>query len=88
MPGTPPPTYPPLMRDAGIGAHFVVQFIVDTTGRASPPTVLATGVDGDAGDAFLAAIRATLTHTRFRPAMIGGRPVRQLVQQQFDFVVR
>src|SRR5271170_4606431 len=85
-PGTPPPAYPPLMRDAGIGAHLTVQFIVDTTGHAGPPTVIAADVDGDARDAFLSAIRTSLARTRFRPATIADRRVRQLVQQQFDFV--
>jgi hypothetical protein len=86
IPGSPPPTYPPRMRNAGIGASLTVQFIVDTTGHAGPPSVLAATVDGDASDAFLSAIRASLARTRFRPATIGGHPVRQLVQQQFDFV--
>lgn len=86
VPGAAPPDYPPTMRDAGITAHLTVQFIVDTTGRASAPTVLTSDVDGDARTAFLAAIAKALAHTRFHPATIAGRPVRQLVQQQFDFV--
>jgi outer membrane biosynthesis protein TonB len=86
VPGTPPPSYPSVMREAGIGATLTVQFIVDTTGRAGPPTIVAADVEGEAGEAFLAAIRASLARTRFRPAMIGGRAVRQLVQQQFEFV--
>ena len=86
LPGTPPPDYPPTMRDAGIVAHLAVQFIVDTSGRATPPTVLSADVDGAPRAAFLSAIRTSLTHTRFHPATIGGHAVRQLVQQEFDFV--
>jgi outer membrane biosynthesis protein TonB len=86
IPGTPPPTYPTLMREAGISARLTVQFIVDTTGHAGAPTVLAADVGGDTRDAFLSSIVRSLAHTRFRPATIGGRPVRQLVQQEFDFV--
>jgi hypothetical protein len=86
IPGAPPPAYPSMMRDAGIGASLTVQFIVDTAGRAGPPSVLAATVDGDARDAFLSAIQTSLARTRFRPATIRGQPVRQLVQQQFDFV--
>jgi hypothetical protein len=86
LPGTPPPDYPPTMRDAGITAHLTVQFIVDTSGRATPPTVLSADVDGAPRAAFLSAIRTSLAHTHFRPATIGGRAVRQLVQQEFDFV--
>jgi hypothetical protein len=86
LPGTPPPDYPPTMRDAGIVAHLAVQFIVDTSGRATPPTVLSADVDGAPRAAFLSAIRTSLAHTHFRPATIGGHAVRQLVQQEFDFV--
>jgi outer membrane biosynthesis protein TonB len=86
LPGTPPPAYPPMMRDAGIGAHLTVQFTVDTTGHADPPTILTADVDGAARDAFLSAIRTSLARTRFRPAMIGTHRVRQLVQQEFEFV--
>jgi hypothetical protein len=86
MPGTRPPDYPPTMRDAGITARLTVQFIVDTAGRATPPAILAADVDGAPRDAFLSAIRTALSHTRFHPATIGGRPVAQLVQQEFDFV--
>jgi hypothetical protein len=74
------------MRNAGITAHVTVQFIVDTTGRAGPPTVMTADVDGEARGAFLSAIARSLEHTRFHPATIAGRPVRQLVQQQFDFL--
>lgn len=86
LPGTPPPEYPSAMRDAGIAAHLTVQFIVDTSGRATPATVLSADVDGAPRATFLAAIRANLSQTHFRPATIGGHAVPQLVQQEFDFV--
>jgi len=75
-----------MMRDAGIGAHLTVQFTVDTTGHADPATILTADVDGAARDAFLSAIRTSLAHTRFRPAMIGTHRVPQRVQQEFEFV--
>jgi hypothetical protein len=75
-----------MMRDAGIGAHLTVQFTVDTTGHAGPPTILTADVDGAALDAFLSTIRTSLAHTRFHPAMIGAHPVPQRVQQEFAFV--
>jgi hypothetical protein len=50
------------MRDAGLTAHVTVQFIVDTSGHAGPPTVLTADVDGQARDAFLSAIARSLAH--------------------------
>jgi hypothetical protein len=39
----------------------------------------------DAHPLFVASIRRALHRSRYDPAMIGGRPVAQLVEQQFMF---
>lgn len=61
-----------------------VQFVVDTTGRADKSTVkvlLATHTELEE------AVRKAIPCMRFRAATIDGRPVRQLVQQPFAFVL-
>jgi periplasmic protein TonB len=76
------PTYPDMLRSAGVEGQVLVQFIVDTIGRAEAGsiTVLST-----THDLFAQAVRTAVPRMRFRPAEIGGRPVRQLVQQPFGF---
>jgi hypothetical protein len=36
---------------------------------------------------FSESVEAALAHSRFYPAMLGGRPVSQLVRQSFTFMV-
>ena len=38
-------------------------------------------------DLFTAAVRDALMHARFTPATVGGRKVRQLVEQTFTFSI-
>jgi len=37
---------------------------------------------------FTRSVREALDHMRFRPALRGGRPVRQRVQQKFRFQIQ
>lgn len=74
--------YPDVMRESRTNGEVLAQFVVDTTGRALPETfkVLKT-----THDLFAQAVKAALPDMRFVPATIGGKPVRQLVQQPFSF---
>ena len=81
-PGSPAPRYPELLRSGGVEGEVLVQFVVDTTGRAVPRSVR---VLGSTHDLFTVAVRSALPDMRFLPAEIGGRKVRQLVQQRFSF---
>jgi hypothetical protein len=55
----------------------LVQFVVDPTGRPEPGTLKVLRAPRDADTA---PIRAALPRWRFRPALVDGCAVRQLVQ--------
>ena len=76
------PTYPAELRAAGVGGQVIAQYVVDTTGLADVRTykvIEATRPE------FAEAVREALPRMQFTPARIGGRKVKQLVQQAFAF---
>jgi len=81
----PAPRYPPALRAAAIEGEILAQYVVDTTGRVAPGTwkVLRASHDG-----FREAAREAVEAGRFKPARIGGRAVRQLVQQTIRFTIQ
>ena len=82
MPGSPQPHYPVAMKKAGREGEVLVQFVVDTTGLADVRTfkvLKATSPE------FVDAVKEGLATMRFTPAEIGGRKVKQLVQEPFTF---
>lgn len=81
-PGNPPPHYPDMLRSANIEGEVIASFVVDTNGRADMRTfkVIKT-----THELFTQAVRNALQNYRFYPAEIGGRKVKQLVQQPFQF---
>jgi len=58
------------------------EFVVDTTGRVD---MSQFKVLKSTHDLFVNAVKNALTSMRFYPAEIGGRKVKQLVQQPFNF---
>lgn len=82
VPGSPTPRYPDILKSAGVEGEVVVSFVVDTTGRAdmSQFHILKT-----THELFSAAVRTALPTMRFLPAEVGGKKVKQLVQQPFVF---
>ena len=82
MPGSPQPHYPVAMKRAGLEGEVLAQYVVDTTGLADVRTfkVLKT-----TRPEFADAVKEGLPTMRFTPAEIGGRKVKQLVQQPFTF---
>ena len=84
IPGTPPPAYPEMLKASGIEGDAMVQFVVDTLGRAEPGSFK---VLKSTHDAFGQSVRAALPRMRFLPAEAGGRKVRMLVQQSFAFAL-
>ncbi|HEY5086838.1 MAG TPA: energy transducer TonB, partial [Gemmatimonadaceae bacterium] len=80
--GSATPQYPETLRSAGIEGEVDAQFVVDTTGRA-----MSLEIKKSTNDLFAAAVRAALPRMRFYPAEIGGKKVRQLVQQPFTFTI-
>jgi TonB family protein len=80
----PAPRYPPALERAGITGHVELEYVVDTTGRVEPGS-LRTLVTTH--PAFEAAAQVTVLASRYRPARLGGRVVRQLVRQTLRFRV-
>lgn len=81
-PGSTSPQYPETLRSAGIEGEVDAKFVVDTSGRADMKTFEVLKATNDL---FAAAVRSALPRMRFFPAEVGGRKVRQLVQQPFMF---
>jgi periplasmic protein TonB len=84
IPGSGSPAYPEMLKSSGVEGEALVQFIVDTTGRAE---LSSFKVLRASHDAFGQAVKAALPRMRFLPAEIGGRKVRMLVQQPFAFAL-
>jgi len=82
IPGSGNPAYPDALKSAGVEGEAIVQYIVDTTGRAEPASFKVLRASHDA---FGQAVRSALPQMRFLPAEIGGCKVRMLVQQPFTF---
>jgi periplasmic protein TonB len=78
------PRFPDALRARGQGGRIVVQFVVDTLGRAEMSEFKVV----DATDAQLAdAVRAVLPRFRFTPGEAAGRKVRTMVALPFDFTL-
>jgi periplasmic protein TonB len=84
LPGSASPAYPDMLKASGVEGNAVVQFVVDTLGRAEAGSFKLLQ---SSHDAFGTAVRVTLPRMRFLPAEAGGRKVRMLVQQQFAFAL-
>ena len=83
--GNPAPVYPGALRAAQVEGSVVARFIVDTTGRAEPASI--TFPESTHPD-FATAVRQALLRSRYLPAVVAGRPVRQLVEQRFAFTIQ
>lgn len=81
-PGSPGPRYPDILRSGGVEGEVLAQFEVDTLGRVN---IASFRVLRSTHALFEQAVRSALPNMRFLPAEVGGRKVRQLVQQPFVF---
>jgi periplasmic protein TonB len=81
----PAPAYPEALRAARIEGSVSARFVVDTTGNVIMESVV---VDATDHRLFAEAVVEALRRSRFRPAELRGRKVRQLVVQPFLFVLR
>jgi len=80
--GTFSPRYPDLLRQAGVEGEVLVQFVVRADGRAD---VGSLKILKQSHELFGKAVRAALPQMEFTPALVGGKPVSQLVQSPFTF---
>ena len=67
-----------------VEGEVLAQFVVDTTGRAEPNSLK---VLKSSHDLFVQSVKNALPQMRFIPAEVGGRKVKQLVQQPFTFSI-
>lgn len=77
--------YPPRLQALGISGRVIVEFVVDTTGAVEGASLR---VRVSTQPEFEEAARAAILATRFRPAQVRGRPVRQLASQAVVFRVQ
>jgi TonB family protein len=74
--------YPRTARLAGQSGSAIVQFVVDTSGRAKPESITCTQATyKDFADAAMAAVKTM----EFIPATLEGHKIEQLVQYPIDF---
>jgi protein TonB len=78
------PKYPSVLESSGIAGEVQAQFVVKADGRAD---IDSFKVLKSTNELFTQAIKNYLPRSHFSPAMIGGKPVNQLVQQSFQFAV-
>lgn len=83
-PGSAGPRYPEMLRAAGVQGEVVVTFVVDTTGRVDPSSLV---ILRETDEMFGAAVRNAIPAMRFVPAKADGRKVKQQVQQPFVFTI-
>ncbi|HEX6537336.1 MAG TPA: hypothetical protein VF041_22330 [Gemmatimonadaceae bacterium] len=89
--------YPTRSEREGAEGTVILQYLVDTTGRADLGTVRERWISDEPRptgrlaryyEEFVESARRSLVDARFHPARIGGCPVPQLVQQPFVFKQR
>jgi protein TonB len=72
------------MRIAKREGEVLARFVVGTDGTVDPSTLQ---VVRSSDPAFTTAVRDAIPALRFQPARVGGRAVRQLIEQPFTFAL-
>jgi TonB family protein len=75
-------SYPPSLYASRTRGLVLAEFVVDTEGHVETGTF---GVVASTNPLFAEAVRKGVSGARFTPAMRGGKTVRQLVHQPFEF---
>lgn len=76
--------YPPVLRTAGVEGEVLASFVVQEDGRVDTSTFRVLGSDHPL---FTDAVRTAVVNATYDAAEVGGRRVRQLVQQPFVFAL-
>ena len=76
--------YPPVLRASGIEGTVLASFIVDENGRVERESFKVLRSDDPL---FTEAVKAAVAESEYTAAELGGRRVRQLVQQPFAFAM-
>lgn len=82
IPGFGAPRYPDALRSSGVEGDVQAQFVVNEEGRVETGSFKVLKATNEL---FASAVRAALPQMRFYAAEVGGKHVRQLVQQSFQF---
>ena len=84
LPGNASPPYPTRLSNAGVEGEVLARFVVDSTGSVEASSIeIMQASHALFGD----AVKQWLPRNRYSPALVGGRPVRQLVQQRIGFTL-
>jgi TonB family protein len=78
------PFYPDSLYAFRVGGEVVAQFVVDTTGQVIPETITPLS---SSHPAFAEAVRRSLQRSKFRPAVLAGRRVPQVMVLPYRFVI-
>jgi TonB family protein len=80
--GSAAPIYPPDMMKEGKEGGVFIRFVVDSSGRADSSTIEIVRATHPL---FAQSVRQAVPLMMFSPATVGGRHVRQAVEQNFEF---
>jgi Carboxypeptidase regulatory-like domain/TonB-dependent Receptor Plug Domain/Gram-negative bacterial TonB protein C-terminal len=78
------PFYPDSLFAFRVTGEVVAQFVVDTTGLVVPETF---AIVSSSHPAFAESVRRSLRRSKFRPAVLAGRRVRQVMVLPYRFVM-
>jgi protein TonB len=79
------PVYPAMLQQAGIEGRVLLEFVIDTLGRAERGSIRTISTSHPL---FEAPAKASVPTCRFRPGKIQGRSVRVRVQQPINFTMQ
>lgn len=79
------PRYPEILRQAGIEGRVLIEFVIDTLGRAERSSIR---VINSQHQLFEGPAREAVLSCRFRPGRIQNRAVRVRVQQPVNFTIQ
>ena len=79
------PSYPEMLRSAGIRGRVLAECSVDSTGLVRPGSLVIVSATHEL---FASSVRRTVPSFRFTPARVQGRQVAQRVRVPFEFEVR
>ena len=78
------PRYPDALRLAGVEGEVLAQFVVNPDGTVDVGTFK---VLKSSHELFTQSVKAALPMMRYKPALVGEKPVRQLVQSPFTYSI-
>jgi protein TonB len=79
------PRYPEILRQAGIEGRVLMEFVIDTLGRAERGSLRVINTQHEL---FNGPAREAVVSCRFRAGRIQGRAVRVRVQQPINFQIQ